>query len=90
MFSLVCRTLDSLGKVPVGSGETDLSDFIDGGDASPWARKELSRLVAAGIVSGSGGRLDPEGRGTRAQMAQLHYQLLLRGNKPNKGPGLHF
>jgi hypothetical protein len=33
-------------------------------------------LVKAGIVSGSGGTLDPLGHSTRSQMAQVLYNLL--------------
>jgi hypothetical protein len=36
----------------------------------------MKRLVEAGIISGSGNRLSPKDTASRAQMAQVLYNLL--------------
>ena len=57
-----------------GSPATAVSDlnFMDAGENSNWALEALCWAVENGIVSGkSGGILDPQGRATRAEVAQM-------------------
>jgi len=60
---------------PMGYEEDDLSSFSDRGSISSWARSDIAVMVRRGVISGSGGRLDPNGTVTRAQVAQILYQL---------------
>jgi hypothetical protein len=53
------------------SAEADLSGFADADDVSGWAAEAVRRAVGAGIMNGSGGKLNPHGRATRAEAAQL-------------------
>ncbi len=77
MFTLLYNALRSIDQLPIAAeGGKSLADFADGADAAEWAREALRVLLEAGIVSGSEGKLDPAGSSTRAQMAQLLYQLL--------------
>ena len=47
-------------------------DFADAGSVSGYARKAMSWAAERGIISGKEGkRLDPKGRATRAQAAQM-------------------
>lgn len=76
MFTLLYNILKIIGKMPEGDSGKTLSDFSDAGDVAPWAKVAMKRLVESGIISGSGDRLSPKDTATRAQMAQLLYNLL--------------
>lgn len=76
MFTLLYRALNVLGKLPEKGIGTTLNDFSDAAEISDYALTAMNTLVKAGIVSGSGGKLDPQGGSTRAQMAQVLYNLL--------------
>lgn len=58
------------------SQEADLSVFADAGAVSDWALPHVKSLVALGIVSGSGGRLNPGSAITRAEAAKILSGLL--------------
>lgn len=76
MFTLLYRALNVLGELPdVATSET-LSNFSDSAAISDYATDAFTTFVAAGIVSGSDGMLNPAGQSTRAQMAQVLYNLL--------------
>lgn len=54
------------------TAETNLSAFVDGDSASNWAMSAMRWAVASGLLSGkSGGRLDPQGMATRAEVAAV-------------------
>ncbi|HPE16195.1 MAG TPA: S-layer homology domain-containing protein, partial [Oscillospiraceae bacterium] len=76
MLTLLYRTLSVLGELPAGTSGKTLSDFADGGSVAPYAQEAMTLLVETGIVSGSGGELFPAGTTTRAEMAQVLYNLL--------------
>ena len=64
-------------KTGLTAGERgDLSAFSDAGSVASWAKEGMSWAVGAGIFSGSGGKLRPEGLADRAQMAAIihHYR----------------
>lgn len=76
MFTLLYRALGVLGELPEASGTTGLSAFTDSGSIADYARTAFEAFVAAGVVSGSDGRLLPAEPSSRAQMAQILYNLL--------------
>ncbi|MGI6425203.1 MAG: S-layer homology domain-containing protein [Tepidanaerobacteraceae bacterium] len=41
-----------------------------------WAKEAMTVLVETGVIHGSDGKLTPTGTATRAEMAQLLYNLL--------------
>ena len=54
------------------AGVVDLSRFTDAEEISGWARGAVEWAVSAGIVNGKGnGILDPRGKATRAEVAQI-------------------
>lgn len=56
----------------LSAGEsTDLSDFRDADQVSPWAEEPMAWAVGAGILEGSKGGLMPQGDATRAQCAVI-------------------
>lgn len=76
MFTMLYNALKLSGKLPeAGSGKT-ISGFSDSGDIAPYAREAMEYFVGAGVVNGSDGRLMPTTFTTRAQMAQLLFNLL--------------
>jgi len=76
MFVLLYNTLDILDELPAASGSNQLADYDDADDVASWANEALSTLIKAGIVSGNNNRIDPLTITTRAQMAQVLYNLL--------------
>jgi len=76
MFTLLYRSLDLLGELPERDSGGLLSAFSDGAEVADYAREAMEALVKGGIITGHNGKLDPKGRSTRAQMAQVLYNLL--------------
>jgi hypothetical protein len=76
MFTLLYNVLKVINRLPLGTTEKTLSSFIDGGNIALWADEAMAYLVKAGTISGSGGKLYPENTSTRAEMAQVLYNLL--------------
>lgn len=54
----------------------DLSAFSDAAQVSGWAAPSVAAMVNAGYVSGSGGALNPQGTITRAEFAQVMYNII--------------
>jgi len=76
MFTLLYNVLRALEiETPGDSGKT-LSDYTDGTDVADFAREATGYMIKTGLVSGFAGVIDPSGSSTRAQMAQLLYNLL--------------
>jgi len=76
MFTLLYNALKELNKLPAADSDKTLEDFTDQGDVAAWATEAMTALVKTDTVSGSDGKLDPTGGSTRAQMAQVLYNLL--------------
>ncbi|NPV89323.1 MAG: hypothetical protein HPY50_00925 [Firmicutes bacterium] len=78
MFTLLYNALKSIGQLPPGGSGRALSDFADAGQIDAWAKDAMTLLVENGTVSGSSGMLMPLSTTTRAEMAQVLYNLLLK------------
>ena len=76
MFTLLYNALKVIGRLPEGSGGKPLLSFTDTDDIASWAKEAMSLLVETGTISGSGGRLFPTSTATRAEMAQVLYNML--------------
>lgn len=76
MFTLLYRALGVLDELPEAAGSKTTGDFGDAGEISSYAQEAMNTLVKAGIISGNGGKLNPTGTTTRAEMAQVLYNLL--------------
>lgn len=79
MFTLLYNALKAIDQLPSGhfdSSMTSLADFADSGDIAAWARDATALFVETGTVQGSGDRLNLTSTTTRAEMAQLLYNLL--------------
>ena len=65
-----------LGRTQLkGYQEDDLSGFSDGASVASWARGYIAAMVTRGVISGSGGKLNPTGTVTRGQVAKMLYSL---------------
>lgn len=77
MFTLLYNALKVIGQLPQGDSGKTLLDFADASQVALWAQEAISSLVSTGMVAGSGGKLNPEGTSTRAEMAQVLFNLLV-------------
>jgi len=76
LIVLLYRMLKVTGELPAGSTGKALATFGDADQVSPYAQEAIAYFVKSGIISGDGTMLNPQGRATRAQMAQILYLLL--------------
>jgi len=76
LFTLVYRILGIIEKLPQGNSGKTLADFTDSGQIDTYALDAMKLLVETGTISGSGGKLNPRGTTTRAEIAQVLYNLL--------------
>ena len=58
-----------------GYAEDPLTAFSDADAVSAYARSYIAQMVTRGVISGSGGKLNPRGTVTRAQVAKMLYYL---------------
>lgn len=78
MFTLLHNVLAVVGEIPEGTSGKKLSDFSDASKISSWAKEAMTMLVETGIVTGSNNKLAPTAFTTRAEMAQVLYNLLMK------------
>lgn len=76
MVTLLYNALKAVGQLPEGKEGMALSTFSDAGEIETWAKDAMTLFVASGAVSGNEGKLSPTNTSTRAEMAQVLYQLL--------------
>ena len=79
MAALLYNALKSLKKRGIKENKDILlSNYGDAEDIAPWAKEAMTIMAEANIISGSGGKLYPMSTTTRAEMAQVIYNLLSR------------
>ncbi|SDY02164.1 S-layer homology domain-containing protein [Paenibacillus sp. CF384] len=76
LFTLLYRSLDALGKLPTAKSGASVSSFTDANQIAAYAQEAAAALVEGGVVSGNNGKLSPKGVTTRAEVAQVLYNLL--------------
>jgi len=76
MFTLLYNTLKAIGRLPQGDSGKTVADFTDAGQISSWATEAMTLLVKTGTVDGFNGKLTPTATTTRAEMAQVLYNLM--------------
>ncbi|HEX2926214.1 MAG TPA: S-layer homology domain-containing protein, partial [Ruminiclostridium sp.] len=76
MAALLYNLLKQLGELPTITTGKTLDSYSDSKDVAIWAKDAMDFLVEAGTVGGSSGKLSPESKTTRAEMAQVLYNLL--------------
>ncbi|MEL7656667.1 MAG: S-layer homology domain-containing protein, partial [Bacillota bacterium] len=78
MFTLLYNTLKVIGELPEGAEKADgsIAGYSDTDTVASWAKEAVGQLTASGTISGSNGKLSPGSTTTRAEMAQVIYNLL--------------
>ncbi|MEL7566115.1 MAG: S-layer homology domain-containing protein [Dehalobacterium sp.] len=76
MFTLLYNALKVIDQLPQDSSGKSLSDFTDVNSVADWAEEAMTLLVKTGTIGGSNGALTPLSTTTRAEMAQVLYNLL--------------
>lgn len=76
MFTLLYNALKAIDQLPEDDSGKTLSDFTDSANISSYAQDAMAYLVKTGVVGGNNGQLSPTNTTTRAQMAQVLYNLL--------------
>lgn len=76
MFVILYRALEKLGELPSGTAGKSLASFKDSGDIAVYAKDAMKLFVETGTISGNGQKLTPRVTTTRAQVAQVLYNLL--------------
>jgi len=76
MFTLLYNVLKIIHRLPDGKSEILLTDFSDSGEIESWAKDAMMLLVETGTIGGGAGKLSPTNTTTRAEMAQVLYNLL--------------
>lgn len=76
MFVILYRALEKLGELPSGTAGKSLASFKDSGDVAAYAKDAMKLFVETGTISGDGQKLNPRVTTTRAQVAQVLYNLL--------------
>lgn len=78
LFTLLYRTLNVLGELPAAKTGATVTAFADADAIAGYAQDAFKVLVESGVVAGNGGKLDPAGASTRAQVAKVLYNLLAK------------
>lgn len=76
LFTLLYRSLEQLGELPTVKTDATAASFADAADIAGYAQTAFAKLVETGVIKGSGNKLNPEGVSTRAEAAQVLYNLL--------------
>lgn len=76
MFTLLYNVFRVIDRLPQGDSGKTLSDFTDEGQIDSWAKDAMTLMVETGTISGNAGMLNPKSKTTRAEMAQVLYNLL--------------
>lgn len=78
MFVMLHNALKAIDEVPEVVISKDLSSFNDANQIDDWANEAFTNLVNAGIVTGSNNKLNPTHNTTRAEIAQVLYNLFTK------------
>ena len=76
MTVILYRILLTLGKLSESMEGKSIGDFVDTNDIADYAIDAMSQFVEGSIISGYENRLYPSGLTTKAQAAQILYNLL--------------
>jgi hypothetical protein len=76
LFTLLYRALEVLGELPKAQTNDSISNFSDASQIASYAGDAFKVLLEGGIITGSNSKLSPKDVSTRAQVAQVLYNLL--------------
>ncbi|BBI35491.1 hypothetical protein KCTCHS21_48900 [Cohnella abietis] len=76
MVVILHRVLDNLSELPMNTSGKAMGSFKDANDVAGYAKAPMKLFTEAGILTGFGINLFPKATATRAQAAQVLYNLL--------------
>ncbi len=76
MFTLLYNSLNQMDQLPKSTSTRVLTDYTDHEKVASWAKDSMALLVKSGTIEGSNRQLTPTDTTTRAQMAQVLYNLM--------------
>ncbi|MGG1635413.1 S-layer homology domain-containing protein [Paenibacillus sp. NRS-1760] len=76
LFTLLYRALEVFGELPKAETNVAVSSFSDSDQIASYASDAFKALVEGGIITGNNSKLSPKDVSTRAQVAQVLYNLL--------------
>ena len=76
MFTLLYNALGVIKALPESTPTINMNQFSDNGTISSYALMPTKTFVERGFASGHGGMIEPKTLATRAEMAELLYNLL--------------
>lgn len=76
MFTLLYNTLKAISHLPQGKSGKSLDQFSDAHTVDFWAMDAMTLLAKTGTVNGNNGALNPLSTTTRAEIAQVLFNLL--------------
>lgn len=76
VFTMLYNALRVIDRLPRGNSSKTLADFTDAQGISLWAKEAITLFVETGTIVGSDGKLNPGDTATRAEMAQVLFNLL--------------
>ncbi|MCE5172445.1 S-layer homology domain-containing protein [Paenibacillus profundus] len=69
MFTMAARALEMTGMLKVDGDSDVLAAYTDSAQVSDYAKGSLAGLLQEGLIQGSGSKLNPDSRATRAEVA---------------------
>ncbi|MCQ6559304.1 phosphodiester glycosidase family protein [Paenibacillus mendelii] len=76
MFLIVSRALQQVKKVELAGNRDVLDAFQDGDQVAEYAADSMAGMINAGLIQGNGGKLNPTGQATRADVAVFIERIL--------------
>jgi|GEM_PF-1410288 S-layer homology domain. len=78
LFTFLYNALKKIEKLPDGNSGKNFSDFTDAAQINTWAKDAMWLFITTGVIKGNNGELLPASTTTRAEMAQVLYNLLTK------------
>ncbi|WP_127490748.1 S-layer homology domain-containing protein [Paenibacillus glycanilyticus] len=80
MVVMIYNVLDKMGELPSAlTGGKTINDYNDSAEIAAYASKAMKVFAEAGFIAGSNGKLMPQGFSTRAETAQILYNIMTNG-----------
>ena len=75
-FTMLYKMLKFKGRIPKGEDGNPISTFSDADQIATWAKEAMTLFTKTGIVRGNNGMLFAANTISRAEIAQLLYNVL--------------
>ncbi|HWQ29345.1 MAG TPA: M20/M25/M40 family metallo-hydrolase [Negativicutes bacterium] len=75
MMVLTARALKAAGRLNASTAK-DMAGYVDFDDIADYAKDSVKVVIAEGIITGAGNRINPMGLTTRAETAVILYRLV--------------